>query len=278
MGRPFLQSTLREIQLILRSPRFWTTFAAVVLIFWITGPYGTSEQLALAPRLGFWLVMHAIAWSIAIVFVVAAELLLANHIPSALARMLTGAVVAAPPIGIATSVIASATFGTPITIFRLAESIASGLLLSVLFCVLTWMTMTAEAKRAISNQLAPAFAPQVFEATGIRDTRARAGAPAPILQRLRPERRGQLLHLTVEDHYTAVTTARGRELVLLRFSDAIKEVGDASGLQVHRSHWVADMHVDRLVRTDGRLALVLKDGQLIPVSRTYADAVRARYN
>jgi DNA-binding LytR/AlgR family response regulator len=83
--------------------------------------------------------------------------------------------------------------------------------------------------------------------------------------------------MAVEDHYVHVTTSRGHELVLLRFSDALKEVGDTDGLQVHRSHWVAKSFVDSLKRENGKVTLILKDQKRIPVSRTYADAVRAAF-
>ena len=74
-----------------------------------------------------------------------------------------------------------------------------------------------------------------------------------------------------------VMTSRGRELILLRFSDALEELGGTPGLQVHRSHFVADAHVEKLLRADGRMAVVLKDGREIPVSRSRVEAVRARW-
>jgi DNA-binding LytR/AlgR family response regulator len=63
----------------------------------------------------------------------------------------------------------------------------------------------------------------------------------------------------------------------LRFSDALRETGNAAGLQVHRSHWVADDFVAKLNRANGRLSLTLADGTEIPVSRPYAADVRARF-
>lgn len=263
MERPFLQSALRELHVFLRSPRFWSTFAAVVLIFWVTGPYGTAERLAAAPRLGFWLVLHAAAWSIAVLFAVTANILLAGRLASMFLRMLAGSVAAAPAIGLAVEAIDAATFGTAMTPASLAESTASGLLLSVLFCLITWMTMSAEQ----AGKLSPPAPAQ----------NGSAQADVPLLRRLKPENRGAVLHVTVADHYTEVTTSRGRELVLLRFSDALDELGETPGLQVHRSHFVADAHVERLRRTDGRLAVVTKDGRDIPVSRSRAEAVRARW-
>jgi DNA-binding LytR/AlgR family response regulator len=260
--RPFLQSALRELQVFLRAPRFWGTFGAVVLIFWVTGPYGTAERLATVPRLGFWLVLHAVAWSIAIGTIVVVNTLLLFRVPSLAARMAIGTVVAGVPVGLATEAISLATFGGTPTVSTIAESIATGLLLSALFCGLTYMTMSSSQAEALSPVSEPV--------EGER-------AEVLLLRRLKPENRAPVLHLTVADHYTEVTTSRGRELVLLRFSDALDELGATAGLQVHRSHFVADAHVEKLQRADGRLAVIMKDGREIPVSRSRMDAVRARW-
>lgn len=263
--RPFLQSALRELQVFLRSPRFWATFGAVVLIFWVTGPYGTAERLATAPRLGFWLVQHAAAWSIAVVTIVLVNTLLLRRVPSLLGRMAIGTLIAGAPVGLATEAIGLATFGGTPTVATIAQSIASGLLLSALFCGLTFMTMSSKQAEALSP--APLPAREAMEER----------AEVLLLRRLKPENRGPVLHMTVADHYTEVTTSRGRELVLLRFSDALEELGATAGLQVHRSHFVADIHVDRLLRSEGRLAILMRDGREIPVSRSRTEAVRSRW-
>jgi len=262
---PFLQSALRELQVFLYSPRFWATFAAVVLIFWVTGPYGTAERLAAVPRLGFWFVLHAVAWSIAVITIVLVDTALRPRMPSLLGRMAAGTVVAGIPVGLATEAISLFTFGGAPTLSTLAGGIASGLLLSALFCGLTFLTMSSRQAAALAAVPAP-------------PPSAEAPSDVPLLRRLRPENRGPILHMTVADHYTEVTTSRGRELILLRFSDALEEIGDTPGLQVHRSHFVADAHVARLVRADGRLTVVLKDGAEIPVSRSRLEAVRSRWN
>ncbi|MBB3160582.1 DNA-binding LytR/AlgR family response regulator [Rhizobium laguerreae] len=100
---------------------------------------------------------------------------------------------------------------------------------------------------------------------------------ASILDRLKPENRGSLLRLSVQDHYTEVVTSRGRELVLLRFADALKETAATPGFRVHRSHWVADAHVESLKRGNGRLLILTRDGTEIPVSHSYAEDVRRRF-
>jgi DNA-binding LytR/AlgR family response regulator len=267
-----LQSTLRELKGLAASRNLWLTFAAVVLLFAFTGPFGTLEQLPFLPRLAYWLILHAGAWSAALIFSVLGDVLLKNRIGSMLARMMIGSIIAAIPIGIIIQFVQFAWFARVPTASGLAAEMLFAAPLCVIFCVITYMTMSAER---VSEALAREMPDAPPSATV--PSPADAAEPAPLLQRLRPENRGQLRHLAVEDHYVSVSTSRGRELILLRFSDALRETGEVAGLQVHRSHWVADDFVAALNRIDGRLTLTLDDGTAIPVSRPYAAAVRARF-
>ncbi|WP_141690437.1 MULTISPECIES: LytTR family DNA-binding domain-containing protein [unclassified Ensifer] len=278
MKRPFLQSTLRELHLVVKAPRLWATFAAVVLIFWVTGPYGTAERLAAVPRLGFWLVLHAATWAIAIVSAVLANVLLRERVASGFVRMMIGAAVASIPIGLVTTAIGSATFSVIPTAADIMADIATGLFLSLLFCALTWMTMNTETALELNDAGTAAMVPGEGESRTSGDpVPQKDTGRVPLLLRLKPANRGLPLHLTVSDHYTEVTTTVGRELILLRFADALGELGPVPGLQVHRSHWVSDAHFERLVRDNGRIVIVLRDGTEVPVSRTYAAAVRQRW-
>jgi hypothetical protein len=261
-----LQLALRELQVFASSPRFWLTFATVVLIFAISGPFGTSQSMGVLPRFAFWLMLHGIAWSLAVICVVGAKVLLAAHIESSLFRMCIGAIVAAIPIGIALELILWSWERTPPSLAGFLHNAALSLPLSLLFCLLSYLAMNGSAAPSAATEM-----PQ--------QSAAPTGSDAvPLLDRLKPEQRGAILRLTVEDHYTAVTTSRGRALVLIRFADAMKELGETEGMQVHRSHWVAHAHVAELLRDDGRLTLRLKDGAEVPVSRTYGAAVRAAFS
>lgn len=91
---------------------------------------------------------------------------------------------------------------------------------------------------------------------------------------LPPERRGALLALEAEDHYLRVHTDRGHALIHKRLSDALSEVAAIEGLRVHRSWWVAKAAIERVERDGDRLSLHLTNGLAVPVSRTYALAVR----
>jgi hypothetical protein len=88
-----------------------------------------------------------------------------------------------------------------------------------------------------------------------------------LMKRIKPEARGELLALEMEDHYLRVHTARGNDLILHRLSDALDEVAGVDGLQVHRSYWVARAAVREVERDGRRLQLVLTNGLKVPVSR-----------
>lgn len=88
------------------------------------------------------------------------------------------------------------------------------------------------------------------------------------LDKVREDRRGDLLALNAQGHYLRVITTGGEDLVLHTFGDAIKELGESGGLRVHRSWWVS-----RRALADGELEsakrLRLMNGVEIPVSRTF---------
>jgi DNA-binding LytR/AlgR family response regulator len=105
---------------------------------------------------------------------------------------------------------------------------------------------------------------------------AAAAAPPAFLDRLPARLRGaELYAVEAQDHYLRVHTSRGAELILLRLSDAIEELEGIEGARTHRSWWVARDGVDAARRADGRGRLRLKDGTEVPVSRTFARALRA---
>ena len=77
-----------------------------------------------------------------------------------------------------------------------------------------------------------------------------------------------IVYITVSGHYINVVTTEGSCLILMRLADAVAALGD-SGLQVHRSYWVAHRHIVGVQRVDGRVMLRLTGAHQVPVSRTY---------
>jgi DNA-binding LytR/AlgR family response regulator len=267
-----VQSTLRELKGIAASQKLWLTFGAVVLLFAFTGPFGTLEHLRFLPRLGYWLCLHLLAWSAALVAAVLGDVLLKPVMAGMLWRMMAGSILAAIPIGLITQFMQYAWFGEVPTAAGIASDMLLAVPLCIIFCVISYMALSGGSLYG-----EPPRENTETEAAEVSLVPQAAAEAAPLLRRLKPENRGHLQHLSVEDHYTLVKTSRGKELILLRFSDALAETGTTAGLQVHRSHWVADDFVASLKRANGKLSLVLADGSEIPVSRPYAAEVRARF-
>ena len=106
-------------------------------------------------------------------------------------------------------------------------------------------------------------------------TPAPATKPAnTFLARLDPSLGSDLLALEMEDHYVRAHTALGSELVLLRLRDAVAELDDAEGMQVHRSWWVARESVEDIKRDGRNVRLVLVNGIEAPVSRANVQVLK----
>lgn len=90
-----------------------------------------------------------------------------------------------------------------------------------------------------------------------------------------PQGFGTVRALKGEDHYVRVVGEAREELILMRLRDAIERLGDADGLRVHRSWWVAKDAVAS-VRRDGRTAVItLAGGHEVPVARDMMPRLRA---
>ncbi|MEO3429143.1 LytTR family DNA-binding domain-containing protein [Pelagibius sp. CAU 1746] len=117
----------------------------------------------------------------------------------------------------------------------------------------------------------------------------RAPFPAPVtlrpatpaapsfFQRFDPPLRSPVLAVQAQEHYVRVVTAEGAVTTLYRFGDALRELEGQSGLQVHRSFWVADAGVEALKSGKRGLKIVLRNGEQVPVSARHADTVQQRF-
>ncbi|MBV8683140.1 MAG: LytTR family transcriptional regulator DNA-binding domain-containing protein [Caulobacteraceae bacterium] len=102
------------------------------------------------------------------------------------------------------------------------------------------------------------------------------GAPPPrFLSRLPAKLSGAVLFaVEAEDHYLRLHTSKGRDLILMRLSDALPELEGIEGARTHRSWWVARSAVVSAERAEGRATLTLLDGTEAPVSRSYVKPLR----
>jgi hypothetical protein len=127
----------------------------------------------------------------------------------------------------------------------------------------------AEAAQGPASGRAPFPAPVTLRP-------ATPAAPA-FFQRFDPPLKGPVLAVQAQEHYVRVVTAEGAVTTLYRFGDALRELEGLSGLQVHRSFWVADAGVAALRSGKRGLKIVLRNGEQVPVSARHAGTVQRRY-
>ena len=255
-----LQYTMRELQRLTTSPRFWIAMAGVALLLGLVGPFGTYDGLRLPARLAYWAATAVATYLLGFGTVVFLQRLhLGGRMPGPLLFGLYGALAGVPVTLVVWAInVAAFDSGDRLPILPLGASIvAISALVSALVALFSHELHNA-GQRAV-----PASAPV-----------AKAPGRPKIVDRLPAPQRGRLSHMSMQDHYVDVRTDRGGGLVLMRFADAIAEAGGVEGLQIHRSHWVALDMVAELVRLGGRPMVRMRDGTLLPISRGYLDAAR----
>lgn len=115
------------------------------------------------------------------------------------------------------------------------------------------------------------FHSRKYKEQGVEATKTRPD----ILDRLPPKLRSTDIYaISAEDHYVRMHTSAGDEMVLMRLSDAIKEMSPLIGEQVHRSWWVAEMGIEKVERKSGKTQIRLKNDVVVPVSRSGQKAVK----
>lgn len=93
--------------------------------------------------------------------------------------------------------------------------------------------------------------------------------------RLSAKRRGaRLIAIEAEDHYVRIHTDQGSELLTMRFSDALQELAQVHGHQLHRSWWAAGDAIEEVRWQRGSGEARLAGGLTAPVSRSFAASLR----
>lgn len=227
-------------------------FAAAMLMI-IVGAFGTG-QMPLAMRAGFWGVL--LSWNI-LKWQIWFALLVRRPTDWPRASAIGAVVLNLPlPFEIALSLRLFGIDDSP----GLAQTWAEAFAISVvvfLVLIIAGVRRRAEPGTAVT-------APLVIAPDGLL---ARAGITDP----------AALQAIEAEDHYCRLHLAGGRSLLVLhRFGDALKEVANHDGAQVHRGAWVSARGVAGAERDGRRWLLLLADGARIPVSTRFTKIVRAR--
>ena len=230
--------------------RYWAVIGASVVLFSIAGPFGTFEQAGVGRRALYWAAtMTATSITATAVIAVVSAAVPKRHRTS-FAIILLGSLVSCLPNTLVVSALIPPLLDVP------APPLPT-LLLYVLPVGLAIGTVTYLAFGAPAGGEEPI-----------------SPALNPLLERLRVEKRGPVVRMSMQDHYVEVVTTRGRELVLMRMADAAAAMGE-TGLRIHRSHWVARDHVACARREGAQAVVTASDGAELPVSRSYVADLKA---
>lgn len=238
-----------------RSPRHWIGAVAFMagagIVLGLFGPFGTFQALATLPRIGFWIACVLAIGTINIAVRSAVKRLAGARIGEA-GTLLATSLVSAVPGGLLLFASVPALLTRPGDAPSLPQLL--GQIVLVNLCLNFIALLNARRSATVPT---PAPAPQ-----------PEPPRPDTWSHRLPAElRAAALLALEAEDHYLRVHTEAGSTLILLRLGDAMAELGEARGAQVHRSWWVARDAVERVERSGEKAALVLRGGLRVPVSR-----------
>lgn len=149
-----------------------------------------------------------------------------------------------------------------------------------------WFLRSSVAVPEAPRQETPAETPapvfpavaEIPEEEPEEEAEAMAEAETPgLLLAAQPPIEGELLAIEAQEHYVKVKATGQGGMALYRFGDAVRELGRYPGMQIHRSHWVADIAVQALIGKRGTMKLELTSGEILPISRRYEQDVEARY-
>lgn len=249
-----LQLALREWRALFLNPIGLVVQACVGVVLGVSGPFGTQDTVLFLPRILYWVWVVYSTYGLGLLgFVFLSRLLESRAIW--IQTLVTGCV-----NGVTISLYVTSMnfliFGPGFMMYGPVTFISRVFLIGFF--------VTAAASTISRIVYGRQDAPKAEAKT----------AQVPLLDRLPIEKRGDLMALSVEDHYVRVRTTTGVSMILMRLSDAIREAGDAPGAQVHRSHWVSFGHVSATRREGDRAILTLTDSTEIPVSRANLPKIR----
>ena len=249
MNGGHLHLALRKLRAEFSHPVTLAALAGVAVVVGISGPFGTLDRFALLARMAYWGTVVPLTYAAGFLGTLAVQPFLPQGprpLRIALAA-LGSAVMVVLVLGLLNSALAIPIGG--------ADEVLLGFGAVYVICLVI---------EAVGQVL------RAHQPSSQQD----AGTPA-LLSRLPLEKRGAILALSAQDHYTTVITSAGREMILIRLADAMAEAQPTKGVQIHRSHWVALAAVGAVLRSGDGGEVQLTNGARLPIARTRISDLRA---
>ncbi|MDX8349247.1 LytTR family DNA-binding domain-containing protein [Cognatiyoonia sp. IB215446] len=245
-----LAHTIAEARVLAHDQRFWWTLLSLGCVIGLTGPFGTFDDLPLLRRMAYWL--FAVMTTFWLGYLTSYAVTSFAEIRGIGGGM--SLVIGAFAAGVLVTLWLSAFHGI---VFETAFWSETGRLLPYVM-VITLLAAFASDYAATPRHVSSHHAP-----------------PAkPVWLAQLPDHLGtNLILLQAEDHYVRAETDRGETLLRTTLQEASEGLGDY-GIRLHRSWWVAKDAVAAYRYRNGAPAVVLQDGRIVPVGRTYRRAVK----
>ncbi|RMA43925.1 LytTR family DNA-binding domain-containing protein [Rhodophyticola porphyridii] len=246
-----LTETLAEARSLANSGGLWAGLLGTGLLLGLTGPFGTFDDLSLPLRVAYWVTLSVpIYWvGFFTTFVIACWCEAWNIGPRS--SVFIGSLVASLPITLMIALAHGFTFGAQ----PLPEMLRLLPYVSVISVSVSFLTEAL----AMPGNVQPA-------------KQALAKEPA-WLEQLPAELGRELILLQAQDHYLRAETPKGEALIRARLQEATEALG-SYGVRLHRSWWAARHAITGLAYRNGVPVVILRDGRVLPVGRTYRRAVR----
>lgn len=242
--------TFQEARFLARDGRFWVVLVAVGCVVGMTGPFGTFSDLSLLPRIAYWLITVVTTFWLGYLASFAVTSFAESRGGGGGVSLALGAVAAGVLVTLWLSVFHAAVFQTPF----LSETMR----LFPYVLVITALAVFGSDYATTPDTAPPLSTPR--------------STPAWLAQL--PDNLGtKLILLRAEDHYVRAETDRGETLLRTTLQEAADALGDY-GIRLHRSWWVAKDAIAAYRYRNGAPAIVLHDGRIIPIGRTYRRAVK----
>lgn len=230
------------------SVRNVSLLALVAFLTGLAGPFGTYETLSAPDRYLYWVLVVIGTAALGHGTGSAVEHVLHRLAWPNIPRLLAASVITALPV-----------FGIIVLVLLSFGLQPDGEELLVLY--------------AQCNAIVGSVTVLQFLATPARSRRESIKTPK-LIGRLPHAKRGRLIRLAAQDHYVEVVTENGCTLISMRFRDAMAETTPEHGMQVHRSHWVAQHAIKRRSHKSDRLGLRMSDESFVPIGRKFRATVR----
>lgn len=256
---------MRESPYVRSLPYHLPPVIGIAFVMGVTGPFGTYEHMDLARRLAYFGVIGILSW-LQVVLLAAwfGSIEPIDRWPVAGRMVLVGLLAAVPSTF--EIIVVQSWLGRPMPLSIAPLIYPENAFLTVVISVVIGLFVEQRLRAgADAERNRVAALPQPDTASP---------ASPDFFRRIPPALGRDLLALEMEDHYLRIHTALGSDLILLRLRDALAELGAGRGRQVHRSWWVAEGAMASVERNASRLALVLRNGLTVPVSKTYRDQVK----